>query len=115
MFNLTKQFFKALVYPDKTVFRLRILVGIIAFLLPISLITLSCLLGLKLQPSISHYNFTNFREIFTGSLMAIVFFMLCYKVSNREKKSMSRTNLINFSWIFCNFSCVISYHTCKHY
>ncbi|MCD1117791.1 hypothetical protein [Chryseobacterium turcicum] len=85
MLSKVNHFFDAFFSPDKTVIRLRILIGITAFMLPISLISSSCFFDLEIQPSISHYNFTNFREIFTGCLMAIGFFMLCYKVPSKNK------------------------------
>jgi hypothetical protein len=63
MLSKVNNFFDAFFSPDKTVIRLRILNGITAFILPISLISSSCFFDLKIQPSINHYNFINVRDL----------------------------------------------------
>lgn len=61
--------------------RLRRAIGYLGMLLPIILVLLSTfhLFDTEIQPSISHYYFTNLREIFTGTLCAVAFFLICYK------------------------------------
>lgn len=74
--------FKALDY-EFTSIRMRKLVGFLAFFLPTILLVLplfntpSCW-----QTSISHNYYTSYREIFTGTLIGIGFFMICYKTKN---------------------------------
>jgi hypothetical protein len=65
----------------KTYRRIRTSIGIIGFILPLSLIlgTEIAFFQTAKKPSISHYYYSNFREIFTGSLCAVGLFMLLYK------------------------------------
>lgn len=61
--------------------RIRRAIGYLGLILPILLIGFSFIPFFKtqLQPSISHYYFTNLREIFTGTLSAVGLFLICYK------------------------------------
>jgi len=61
--------------------RLRIAIGYLGFLLPIVLILLSSIdfFDTKIRTSISHFYYTNLRDIFTGTLFAVGFFMIRYK------------------------------------
>ncbi|MES2573561.1 MAG: hypothetical protein V4572_01335 [Bacteroidota bacterium] len=56
-------------------------IGYLAISLPIILLTLSWLsfFGTRPQESISHYYYTNLREIFTGTLCAVGLFLIRYK------------------------------------
>lgn len=61
--------------------RLRRAIGYLGISLPIILLTFSAFhfFETDFQPSISHYYYTNLREIFTGTLCAVGFFLLRYK------------------------------------
>lgn len=61
--------------------RLRRAIGYLGLFLPVVLIGLSLFSYFKtdLQPSISHYYYTNFRDIFTGTLSAVGLFLISYK------------------------------------
>lgn len=65
--------------PKETGRSMRKMIGILAFALPTVLLLLSLSSKVGIQPSISHFNFTNAREIFTGILAAVGLMMLCYK------------------------------------
>lgn len=64
--------------------RLRRMIGILGVLLPIVLVLFSfiSLFDTDIQPSISHYYYTNLREIFTGTLCGVGLFLICYKGHN---------------------------------
>jgi hypothetical protein len=64
--------------------RLRRMIGILGVSLPIVLVLLSLisLFDTDIQPSISHYYYTNLREIFTGTLCGVGLFLICYKGHN---------------------------------
>ena len=59
-------------------------VGWLGILLPLALLTGSFLFSdcCKLQPSISHYYYTNMREVFVGVLCAVSLFLFTYKGHN---------------------------------
>ncbi|AHM61515.1 hypothetical protein D770_16305 [Flammeovirgaceae bacterium 311] len=61
--------------------RIRKAIGFLGISLPIVLVGFSFIPFFKteLQPSISHYYFTNLREIFTGTLWAVGLFLIRYK------------------------------------
>src|SRR5690606_40395438 len=61
--------------------RIRRAIGYLGIFLPIVLVILSFIDFFKtnVQPSISHYYYTNFREIFTGTLCAVGLFLIRYK------------------------------------
>ena len=61
--------------------RIRSAIGYLGFLLPIVLVLLSLVdyFHTDIRSSISHYYYTNFRDIFTGVLCAVGFFMIRYK------------------------------------
>ncbi|MDR7209399.1 hypothetical protein [Flavobacterium piscis] len=61
--------------------RIRRTIGYLGISLPLLLIALSFISFFRtpVQPSISHYYYTNLREIFTGSLCAVGLFLICYK------------------------------------
>ena len=61
--------------------RLRRAIGYLGVGLPVILVILSAVsfFQTELQPSISDYYYTNLREIFTGTLMAVGFFLIRYK------------------------------------
>ncbi|MGO4770686.1 hypothetical protein ACEN2I_03410 [Flavobacterium sp. W22_SRS_FK3] len=61
--------------------RIRRAIGYLGISLPILLLCLSFIAFFQtpVQPSISHYYYTNLREIFTGTLCAVGLFLICYK------------------------------------
>lgn len=61
--------------------RIRRAIGYLGIFLPIVLVILSFIdfFDTDVQPSISHYYYTNFREIFTGTLCAVGLFLIRYK------------------------------------
>ncbi len=60
---------------------LRKAIGWIGILIPVILILGSFRFGEcnKVQPSISHYYYTNVRELFVGALCSVGLFLFCYK------------------------------------
>ncbi|MFD1166712.1 hypothetical protein ACFQ2C_13960 [Sphingobacterium daejeonense] len=75
--------------------RLRRTIGYLGFFLPIILVLLSLFhfFSTKIQPSISHYYYTNLREIFTGTLCAVGLFLICYK-GNGNKSIFKNDNIL---------------------
>lgn len=75
--------------------RIRRAIGYLGISLPILLVGLSFISFFKtqLQPSISHYYFTNLREIFTGTLCAVGLFLICYK-GNRNPSILKNDHLL---------------------
>ncbi len=61
--------------------RIRSAIGWLGIGLPVILVVLPFidLFDTKIQPSISHYYYTNFRELFTGVLCAVGLFLIRYK------------------------------------
>jgi hypothetical protein len=61
--------------------RIRQAIGYLGVGLPIALILLTLIpfFDTKFQPSISHYYYTNLRELFTGCLCAVGLFMIRYQ------------------------------------
>jgi hypothetical protein len=61
--------------------RLRRIIGLLGILLPVLLVSFSIIPFFKtsLQPSISHYYYSNLRELFTGILCAVGLFLIRYK------------------------------------
>ncbi|MFU1856389.1 hypothetical protein ACK8HY_05150 [Sphingobacterium sp. NGMCC 1.201703] len=81
--------------------RLRRAIGYLGIFLPIILVLLSLFkfFGTSIQPSISHYYFSNLREIFTGVLCAVGLFLICYKGNGNKviwKNDNLLTNLAGF-------------------
>lgn len=81
--------------------RLRRAIGYLGIFLPIILVLLSLFkfFGTGIQPSISHYYFSNLREIFTGTLCAVGLFLICYKGNGNKvfwKNDNYLTNLAGF-------------------
>lgn len=81
--------------------RLRRAIGYLGTLLPVILVSLSLFkfFGTSIQPSISHYYFSNLREIFTGTLCAVGLFLICYKGNGNKvfwKNDNLLTNLAGF-------------------
>jgi hypothetical protein len=68
--------------------RIRRAIGYLGISLPILLLIFSFISFFKtaVQHSISHYYYTNLREIFTGTLFAVGLFLICYK--GRGNKSV---------------------------
>jgi hypothetical protein len=61
--------------------RIRKAIGFLSFFLPVVLCILSLIpfFDTCIQPSISHFYYTNFREIFTGTLCAVGLFLIRYQ------------------------------------
>lgn len=61
--------------------RIRRAIGYLGISLPVLLVVLSFISFFEtpVQHSISHYYYTNLREIFTGALCAVGLFLICYK------------------------------------
>jgi len=76
-----KQEIKFKNYDIFTYRRIRRTIGYLGISLPILLVGLSLISFFQtaVQPSISHYYYTNLREIFTGTLSAVGLFLICYK------------------------------------
>lgn len=68
-------------YDVDTYRRIRRSIGYLGIGLPITLVLLSCIgfFQTSVQHSISHYYYTNLREIFTGTLCAVGLFLIRYK------------------------------------
>lgn len=78
--------------------RIRKSIGVLGVLLPITLFAFSAIpfFETHLQSSISHYYYTNLRELFTGVLCAVGLFLLRYKGhknSNFFKNDSALTNI----------------------
>lgn len=75
--------------------RLRRAIGYLGIFLPVILVVLSLFkfFDTEVQPSISHYYFTNLREIFTGTLCTVAFFLICYK-GHGNKSIWKNDNLL---------------------
>ena len=75
--------------------RLRRTIGYLGIFLPIVLVVLSSFrfFDTPIQDSISHYYFTNLREIFTSTLSAVSLFLICYK-GNRDRYIWKNENLL---------------------
>ncbi len=81
MENFIKKEVKIKSYDVFTYRRIRRAIGYLGISLPVILFVLSFINFFKtgMQHSISHYYYTNLREIFTGSLSAVGLFLLRYK------------------------------------
>src|SRR5690606_26844368 len=75
--------------------RLRRAIGYLGIFLPTILVLLSLIkfFSTEIQPSISHYYYTNLREIFTGTLCAVGLFLICYK-GNGNKSIFKNDNIL---------------------
>ncbi|MBF4494638.1 hypothetical protein IRZ83_17235 [Flavobacterium sp. JLP] len=75
--------------------RIRRAIGYLGISLPILLVGLSFIsfFHTQIQPSISHYYYTNLREIFTGTLCAVGLFLICYK-GHKNKSIWKNDNLL---------------------
>jgi len=75
--------------------RLRRAIGYLGIFLPSVLVIFSLFkfFETKIQPSISHYYYSNLREIFTGTLCAVGLFLICYK-GNGNKSLFKNDNLL---------------------
>lgn len=72
--------------------RIRKAIGLLGVSLPIVLVLFSFIdfFQSNLQSSISHYYYTNLREIFTGTLCAVGLFLIRYK--GHENKSIFKND-----------------------
>jgi len=56
----------------------RLLIGLLAVLLPVAVVVIGWLMGYGVQPSISGYYYTPLRNVFVGTLCAIGVFLVSY-------------------------------------
>jgi hypothetical protein len=86
--------------------KLRILIGLIGFLLPVILIIGSIIQGgpENIEDSISSYYYTDFRDIFVGSLFVLGFFLLSYKGKSNVETWVTNTGFV-FSLGIALFPC----------
>ena len=94
---------------DLTYRRLRSIIGILGIALPVALILMSLLplFHTDVQPSISHYYYTNLREVFTGILCAVGLFLIRYKgLGNKQwwKNDNLLTNIAGWMAILIAFT-----------
>ena len=75
--------------------RIRKSIGLLGVLLPIVLLCFSLInfFNTQIQPSISHYYYTNLRDIFTGTLYAVGLFLFLYK-GHTNKSFLKNDNLL---------------------
>ena len=76
-----------------TVKDLRTMVGIMGMVLAFFLVLGNVLVGdcHELQPSISHYYYTNMRDFFVGTMFGVSVFLFCYKGNNKWDNRASMT------------------------
>ena len=81
--------------------RIRRAIGYLGISLPILLVALSFISFFQtpVQHSISHYYYTNLREIFTGNLCAVGLFLICYKGHGNDSFWKNDNLLTNISGI----------------
>jgi len=81
--------------------RIRRAIGYLGIILPIVLVVLSFISFFQtpVQHSISHYYYTNLREIFTGTLCAVGLFLICYKGNGNASVWKNDNLLTNISGI----------------
>lgn len=86
-------------YVKHTFKKLRRAIGYLGVGLPVSLLVLHYFSFFKtdFQPSISHFYYTNFREIFTGILCAVGLFMVMYEGHKNAKWWKNDTLLTNIA------------------
>lgn len=79
--------------------RIRKAIGILGVFLPIVLCTLSAipLFKTEVQSSISHFYYTNLRELFTGVLCAVGLFLIRYKGHKNENFWKNDSRLTNIA------------------
>ena len=85
---------------DITTFRrIRKSIGILGISLPVVLILFSMIPVFKtsVQPSISHYYYTNLRELFTGVLCAVGLFLFNYKGHSNTNFLKNDSKLTNIA------------------
>lgn len=56
----------------------RLLIGVLAVLLPVAVVVINWLMGYGVQPSVSGYYYTPMRNIFVGTMCAIGVFLISY-------------------------------------
>ena len=85
-------------HSDTTYRRLRRAIGYLGMALPILLMLASLFpTYVQLQPSISHYYYTNVRELFTGILCAVGLFLVRYKGMGNSKWWLNDNLLTNIA------------------
>ncbi len=81
--------------------RIRKAIGVLGFFLPVVLVILSGIsfFNTPVQPSISHYYYTNFREIFTGTLCAVGLFLIRYQGHTNPNFFKNDSKLTNIAGV----------------
>ncbi len=81
--------------------RIRKSIGMLAFVLPLLLILLSLIpfFGTKTQGSISHFYYTNLRELFTGVLFAVGLFLIRYQGHTNKNFFKNDSMLTNIAGV----------------
>ncbi|MGX7668726.1 hypothetical protein [Flavobacterium pedocola] len=74
--------------------QLRLIVGLIGFILPIILITGNCIAkeAFHLEHSISHYYHTKMGDVFVGMLCAVALFLFTYKGYDKKNNGLLSDN-----------------------
>lgn len=87
--------------PKQTYRRIRKAIGWLGMLLPVTLVFLSLFpfFGTEIQGSISSYYYTNFREIFTGTLCAVSLFLIRYEGTDNKSFWKNDRKLTNIAGI----------------
>lgn len=87
--------------PKQTYRRIRKAIGWLGMLLPVSLVLLSLIPFFRtcIQDSISSYYYTNFREIFTGTLCAVSLFLIRYEGTDNRNFWKNDKKLTNIAGI----------------
>ncbi|MEO7991199.1 MAG: DUF998 domain-containing protein [Chryseolinea sp.] len=91
-------------------------IGWLGSMLPVALIVGSFLFGPCdiIQPSISHYYFTNMREVFVGLMCAVGLFLFSYKGHSRLDSMVSNAaGLFAFGVALFPTNAIDGYH-CQH-
>ena len=70
---------------------IRRLIGLLAVLLPCSLVAIALLMGFAIMPSISEFFYTPAREVLVGTIGAISIFLFCYNGHPRDEQR-AKTN-----------------------
>lgn len=75
-------------------------IGILGLLLPLMLFAYSCFKGDAVQISISHYYFTEMRNVFVVILSFISLFLLCYGGYDKDKYYSMAAGIFGFLVVF---------------
>ena len=101
----------------KTYRRIRNAIGVLGIGLPIVLVTLSFIpfFDTKPQPSISHYYYTNLRELFTGVMCAVGLFLIRYDGHTNPRFWKNDSRLTNIAGWMAFGVALLPTNTCCHH